>query len=315
MKKRLFAILAICVAFVLMMTGCQAALISSNVLVNADGSGTKTITAVIYGDDSILAGEENAAEPGTVGNNSKYLLVSGDDLIAKIKSYSALDSLEVTAVPDGLNTIVTVSYSFDSIEDYTAKTKTLAKDNADSIEAPTFTQNADGSYTYKENTENTQLSLDNIFLSLYNDPEAFSKDGQGDCDLESFGYDYTCIYTIMDVSATVGTDTNSVQVNVYNDSNTIVEQDWADYIEVTGTPVVEEPEPEPAVTEPAPAVTEPEPAKTEPEPAKAEPAPAAEKTGLSTGALLGIICGCAVVVAAVVIVCVVLSKKKKAAKE
>ena len=282
-KTKLFAVLAICLAIVLMMTACQAALINSNVTVNADGSGTKPITAVIYSDDAILAGEENAAEPGTVGNNSKYLLVSGEALVAKIKSYSALEDIDITVGPDGGNTVVTIKYAFDSIENYTEKTKKLAKDNADKIEAPTFTKNVDGTFTYKEKTENTQLSLDNIFLSLYNDPEAFSKDGQGDCDLEAYGYDYTCIYTIMSVSATIGTETNTVQVNEYNDSNTIVEQDWADYIEVTGKP------------------------------AQTAPVPAPAGKGLSTGALIGIIAGCVVVVAVIVAIVVAASKKKKAA--
>ena len=124
-KTKLFAVLAICLAIVLMMTACQAALINSNVTVNADGSGTKTITAVIYSDDAILAGEENAAEPGTVGNNSKYLLVSGEALVAKIKSYSALEDIDITVGPDGGNTVVTIKYAFDSVENYTEKTKKL----------------------------------------------------------------------------------------------------------------------------------------------------------------------------------------------
>ncbi len=278
MKKKLTLMLSLVMVVIILLTGCQAALVDSNVTLNADGSGTKTITLAIYADDAILAGEENVEEPGTVGNNSKYLLVTGDALIAKIKSYSALEDLAVTSATEGKITTVTLSYSFSSIDDYTAKTKKLAKDDADKIVAPTYTKNDDGTYTYKESTENTQYSLDNLFKTLYNDPEAFSKDGQGDCDLEAWGYDYTCIYTIMSVAATVGSATTKVQVNVYNETNTIVEQDWADFIEVTGTPAAQN----------------------------------TPGSGLSTGALIGIICGGVVLVAAIVVCALVLAKKKKA---
>ena len=285
MKKKFLVSLALCLILVLVLCGCQSALVSSNVTICSDGSGVKTITAVIYSDDAILAGQENAAEPGLVGNNSKFLLVSGDDLINKLKSYSALKDLEITTADDNGNTVVTITYAFDSIDDYVAKTKLLAGDDADSIEAPTFEEQADGTFVYRENTQNTQNSLDNIFESLYNDPEAFSQDGQGDCDLASFGYDYTCIYTVMSVSATVGDETTTVDVNEYNDSNTVIELDWADYIEVTGVAA-------------APTAD-----------AAAEEAPAADAAqGLSTGAIIAIAAVCVVIVAAVV---VVLTKKKK----
>lgn len=291
MKKTFLASLALCLILVLVLCGCQAALVSSNVTIQADGSGVKTITAVIYSDDAILAGQENAEEPGLVGNNSKFLLVSGDDLVNKLKSYSGLQDLEITTADDNGNTVVTITYAFDSIDDYVAKTKLLAGDDADSIEAPTFEEQADGTFVYRENTQNTQNSLDNIFESLYNDPEAFSQDGQGDCDLAAYGYDYTCIYTIMSVSATVGDETTTVDVNEYNDSNTVIELDWADYIEVTGAAAA--PAAEEAPVEEAPA----------------EEAPAAEASqGLSTGAIAAIAAVCVVIVAAVVIV---LTKKKK----
>ena len=288
MKKTFPAYLALCLILALALCGCQAALVTSNVTVQADGSGVKTITAVIYSDDAILAGQEEAAEPGLVGNNSKFLLVSGDDLVNKLKSYSDLKDLEITTADDNGNTVVTVTYAFDSIDDYVAKTKLLAKDDADSIEAPTFEEQADGTFVYRENTQNTQNSLDNIFESLYNDPEAFSQDGQGDCDLASFGYDYTCIYTIMSVSATVGDDTTTVDVNEYNDSNTVIELDWPDYIEVTG--VAATPDTGEAATD-----------ETE--------TPATEASqGLSTGAITAIVAVCVVIIAAIV---VALQKKKK----
>ena len=274
MKKKIALLAALMMLAMLTLTACQSALVTSNVNLNKDGSGVKIISIVIYADENILAGEESIEEPGTVGNNSKYLLVSGEELVAKIRSYAALDmDVTATTAEDG-KTTVTLSYAFDSIEDYTAKTKTLAKDNASKIEAPTFTKNEDGTFTYKENTENTQNSIDNIFFSLYNDPTAFSKDGQGDCDLEAWGYNYDCIYTIISVSATIGDATNTVNVNEYNNANTKVELNWADYIEVTGTLAADKP------------------------------------AGLPTGAIIGICAGAAVVIAAVIILIAKKSKKK-----
>lgn len=294
MKKRLFVTIVVCMTILLVFCACQAGLVSSNVTINADGSGTKTINVVIYGDETILAGQENAEEPGLVGNNSKFLLVSGENLVNKLKSYSALKDLEITTAEADGNTTVTITYSFSSIDDYVAKTKLLAGDDADLIEAPTFTDNGDGTFLYKENTENTGNSVDNIFESLYNDPEAFSKDGQGDCDLESFGYDYTCIYTIMSVSATVGDNTTTVDVNEYNETNAIIELDWADYIEVTGTPAAVDIE-EPAASESGDDIGQSN--NTE------------KDGGLSTGAMIGIAAACVVVVGAVIVLVV---KKKKA---
>lgn len=235
MKKKLIAIAAVLMIAILAFSGCQSGLVTSNVALNKDGSGKKEITILIYADDSILAGEEKVDEPSTVGNNSKYLLVYGTDLENKIKSYAGTPVDVVATLGEDGKTTVVISYEFSSIDDYTAKTKALAKDRADKIEAPTFTENGDGTYTYKENTENTQNSIDNLFYSLYNDPEAFSKDGQGDCDLEAWGYNYDCIYTVISVSATIGENTDTVEVNTYNESNTKVELDWADYIEVTGS--------------------------------------------------------------------------------
>lgn len=296
MKKKLLGAIALCTVVVFLLCGCQAGLVSTNISVNADGSGVKTITVMIYGDAASRAGTEENEEPNLVGNNSKYLLLSGDDLAAKIQSYSALEGLEITSSVDGEYTTLTIRYSFSSIEDYTAKTKKLAKDNADKIEVPTFTQNADGTFTYKENTENTVNSIDNLFLSLYNDPEAFSKDGQGECDLESFGYNYTCIYTVMSVSATVGEETTTIQINQYDTEGNPVEQDWADYIEVTGKAAAAEPAPTEGATSKDPA-------------APTQPADSAQPSGLSTGAIIGIVVA-VIAVAAVVVVVIVFKKKK-----
>lgn len=288
MKKKLMALLATCTGFLFLLAGCQAALVESSVDVKQDGSGIKIITVVIYGDDSLLAGKTSSEEEGsTVGNNSKYLLVYGTELENKVKSYSALSDINVSATEQNGDTVLTISYSFIDTADYTAKTKTLAKDNADKIEAPVFTANEDGSYTYKENCDNTYYSVDNLFASLWNDETAFDKTGMGDCDLEQWGYNYTCIYTIMSVSATVGDKTVKVEIAQYNSENTVVELDYPDFIEVTGT--------YPAVTEPPISPINPD----------------NEKDGSYVGLIVGITVAAVVVVGAVIAIVIVTKKKSK----
>jgi len=286
MKKKLLALSACC-ALALALTGCQAALVSSEVTMEKSGAGKKTITAVIYGDDSILAGKTSTEEEGNkVGNNSKYLLVSGTALENKVKSYSALEGIEVKATPSGGDTVLTLSYSFTSIEDYNTKTKTLAKDQSTEIEDATFTENTDGSYTYKENCDNTQYSIDNLFLSLWNDSEAFDKTGKGDCDLEANNCDYTCIYTIMSVSATVGDKTQTVEINKYDENNTVVELDYPDYLEVTGKFVAVPP--------------------------KEDDTKDDGETKSNTGLIIGLSVAGGVVVIGGVVAAIVIAKKKKA---
>lgn len=235
MKKKLLAIVAMATILVMALTGCQAALVSSNVEVNKDGSGTKTITAVILGDNSIIPGTEEKEQPSTVGNNSKYLLIYGDELAAKVKSYCALSDVEITATEKDGDTTITITYSFTSMDDYNQKTKTLAKDEASKIEDATFTDNGDGTYTFKENSENTMNTVDNIFESLFYDETAFDTSGGGDLELDSPQYGYKQIYKVMSASATVGGETVSTEFFKYDDSGTGTgtDLDYADYLEVT----------------------------------------------------------------------------------
>lgn len=288
MKKKLLALTAACCTFAVALAGCQAALVDSDVTMEKSGAGKKTITAVIYGDNSVLAGKTPTEEEGNkVGNNSKYLLVSGTALENKVKSYSALSDIEVKATEQNGDTVLTITYSFTSMADYNTKTKTLAKDDAAQIEDATFTANADGSYTYKENCDNTQYSIDNLFESLWNDAEAFDKTGKGDCDLEAYNYDYTCIYTVISVSATVGDKTQKVDINKYDENNTVVELDYPDYLEVTGK------------------FTTPPPAEDE------KPKDEAEKKD-KTGLIVGLSVGGAVIIAGAAVAAVLILKKKKA---
>lgn len=239
-KKALFATAALSAAMIaLVMTGCQAGLVTSNLSMNEDGSGTKTITCEILGDNSVIPGTEDS----TVGNNSKYLLVYGDALAEKVKSYSALEDIEVTATENEAgDTILTLSYSFANIEEYNTKTKTLAKDDASLIQDATFTQSgtdADGNtlYTLREYTDNTLNSVSNLFESLFNDETAFDTSGGGDFELDAPAYGYTSIFAVMSISLTIGDTTETTTTYEYSDPSSGAGDyiDSPEWTEVTGT--------------------------------------------------------------------------------
>ena len=189
----------------------------------------------MLGDNSVIPGTENNESPSTVGNNSKFLLIGGDELATKIKSYSALEDVEVTADVNGEDTVITLTYEFDSIDDYNAKTKTLAKDRAEDIVDATFTDNGDGTYTLREWADNAENTVYNIFESLFNDPEAFDPTGAGDLDLTQPQYGVKEIFKIMTVSVTLGDDTQTETLFEYDNSGTGSGNvtDYPDWVEVT----------------------------------------------------------------------------------
>lgn len=242
-KKALLATAALSAATIaLVLTGCQAGLVTSDLAMNEDGSGTKTITCEILSDTSLIPGTPDS----TVGNNSAYLLVYGDELEAKVKSYSALEDIEVNAtLNDQGDTILTLSYSFSSIEEYNQKTKTLAKDEASLIQDATFTESGTDEsgnklYTLREYTDNTKNSVDNLFESLFYDETAFDTSGGGNFELDAPSYGYTSIFAVMSISVTIGETTQTTTTYEYNDPATGAGDyiDSPEWTEVTGTFVV-----------------------------------------------------------------------------
>lgn len=296
MKKKLLALIPLAGIMIAALTGCQAGLVNTDLTMYSDGSGTTTIAVEVLGDNSVIPGTENNESPSTVGNNSKFLLIGGDELAAKIKSYSALEDVEVTADVNGEDTVITLTYEFDSIDDYNAKTKTLAKDRAEDIVDATFTDNGDGTYTLREWADNAENTVYNIFESLFNDPEAFDPTGAGDLDLTQPQYGVKEIFKIMTVSVTLGDDTQTETLFEYDNSGTGSGNvtDYPDWVEVTGTPAEKGSTPAPG-----PGDEDEQPGGETEEPS----------SGLSTGAIVGIVIAAVVVVAAIVAVVVVISKK------
>ncbi len=219
MKKKMIAIAGCAAGMVLALAGCQAGMVNSNLTMYDDGSGTKTFTVTILDDSSIIPGTEENDNPSQVGNNTPYLLVWGDELATKVKSYSALEDVEVKTEKQGKDTVLTFSYSFNSIAEYNSKTKTLAKNKSSEIMDATYTANGNGTYTLREYVDNTPISIENIFESLYNDPTAFDKTGGGNLDLDTQG-GFKKIYDVLSVTITVGDQSKTVKIFEYDNSGT-----------------------------------------------------------------------------------------------
>lgn len=248
-KKALLATAALSATLIaVVLAGCNAGVVTSDLTMYKDGSGVKTITVEVLGDNSTMPDTDG----WLVGNNSAYMLVWGNELAEKVKSYSALEDLNVTATERGEDTVLTISYSFDSIADYNEKTKILAADDASLIQDATFTESgtdAEGNtlYTLREYTQNTKNSIDNLVESLFNDETAFSPKGEGDVDSAEEGpdldlgtpqYGYTTIYAVTSVTITVGEESKEIKTYEWTPEvggGKYLEVD--EWIEVTGVPL------------------------------------------------------------------------------
>lgn len=183
MKKQLKAISIVLVLCMVMavFAACTAVQVSGKLVVNADNSGSRSIVGLISKSDDNGDG---------YGSCYYYFKQHGADLQAKIESiFSAAvegssDWLKVT-VDDSGDTweVVTLSFDFTSIEDYTAKLKALAYDAtaAASYADPTFTRNGDGTFTYSEPSGAMTAIFKSLQTSIMADETAFdvqcTKDG------------------------------------------------------------------------------------------------------------------------------------------
>lgn len=153
MKKRVKVITVALLALLMMvmMTACTAVQVSGNLVINADGSGSRTIQGLIA---------KNDYQDG-YGSAYYYLKKHGADLEAHLKgiydSNAEGSSKWLTVSVDDSGEeweVVTLSFDFSSFEDYTSKLSALAFDEtaAANFTAPTFEETEDGNVTYTEST-------------------------------------------------------------------------------------------------------------------------------------------------------------------
>lgn len=199
MKNKIRAIAMVMAVCLLMMTiaACTAVQVRSDVVFNADGTGSRQVVGLIAKQDDQGDG---------YGSAYYYLKLHGADLQAKIESIYADkvdgigDWLHVSVDDSGADwEVVTLSFDFASVDDYSAKLKALAYDEtmAAAYTDPSFVWNDDGTYTYTESAEVVKAIFKSLQMSIMADDTAYdptcTKDGtplnngSADGQLEEYG--------------------------------------------------------------------------------------------------------------------------------
>lgn len=192
----------IAVALVLCMlvavfSACTAIQFRSDLVMNADGTGSRHLVGMIAKQDDQGDG---------YGSAYYYLELHGEELQKKIegiyaeKVEGASEWLHVSVDDTGADwETVTLSFDFTSQEDYTAKLKALAydADYAGAYADPTFTRNEDGTFTYTESGEVMKAIYKSLQMSVMADDTAYDpastkdgkplNDGSADGQLEEYG--------------------------------------------------------------------------------------------------------------------------------
>lgn len=199
MKTKLRAIALILAMSIVMMAfaACTAVQVSGQLVINEDGTGSRQLVAQIAKNDDLGDG---------YGSAYYYLKLHGDALQAKIAEIYAqnvdgsADWLNIT-VDDTAEDweVITISFDFESLEDYTAKLHALAYDEtaAAAYDDPAFTRNEDGTFTYTENSQVITAIYKSLQLSIMADESAYDpactkdgvalSDGSADGQLEDSG--------------------------------------------------------------------------------------------------------------------------------
>lgn len=196
-KKRAIALVLVMCMLMLTIAACTAVQVSGKLVINADGSGSRQIVGQIAKTDDQGDG---------YGSAYYYFKLHGADLQAKLQAIYAekvpgsADWLQIS-VDDSGDTweVITISFDFASIDDYTAKLKSLAFDEAQSAgyADPTFVRNDDGTFEYKEPGSVMNAIFKSLQMAVMADDTAYdpacTKDGvalntaAGASDLEGYG--------------------------------------------------------------------------------------------------------------------------------
>lgn len=167
MKKRLFAFV---ICMLLLCLACSEATVHGRMVIYDDSSGTRTVTVRVFGDQEPLEGRDY-----TAGNNTAFLLSTGDDLIAKLHEFCPLDDAFFTYEEGASNresTYITMSFDFDSIDDYNRKGRLLAGRYAEGWKDAQCTE-SDGVLTLRESDQNLRLLYLDMLEQYFNDFDCY----------------------------------------------------------------------------------------------------------------------------------------------
>ena len=195
-KVKAIAIVLAMSMLLLCFAACTAVQVAGSLVINEDGSGSRQLTGLIAKQDY---------QDG-YGSAYYYFRLHGADLQAKIESIYAdkvpgsSDWLKVSVDDSGdVWEVITISFDFTSLEDYTAKLKSLAYDETftAAYADPTFVWNEDGTYTYTESGEVMKAFFKSLQMSIMADETAYDptcakdgtplNDGSADGQLEEYG--------------------------------------------------------------------------------------------------------------------------------
>lgn len=195
-KVKAIAIVLAMSMLLLCFAACTAVQVAGSLVINEDGSGSRQLTGLIAKQDY---------QDG-YGSAYYYFKLHGADLQAKIESIYAdkvpgsSDWLKVSVDDSGdVWEVITISFDFTSLEDYTAKLKSLAYDETftAAYADPTFVWNEDGTYTYTESGEVMKAFFKSLQMSIMADETAYDptctkdgtplNDGSADGQLEEYG--------------------------------------------------------------------------------------------------------------------------------
>lgn len=226
MKK--FLLVLTTFVLLILLAGCHVGEVTSNIeITNTAGAGTKTINLKLVYDN----GFKRNGDP--VEDNSKYLIGGTEGVLNTLKKNCALEdaTFEITERNKEEDyDVITITYSFDSIDEYNEKTKIFADGHAE-IEPATLTVDGD-KVTFSEAGANLKNSILWGMKAVFHDPEVY--DDNNDSQVKEDN-----IASIFEVVVTVGDTSEEYH---YNDAVPTT-------MEVTGT--VPEPGEEPADETPA----------------------------------------------------------------
>ncbi|MCL2043422.1 MAG: hypothetical protein FWG89_04705 [Treponema sp.] len=172
-------ILTIITGLITIFTACTPIHIGGEIVLGADGSGSRKIAMYIYDDDDQFGGG---------GNAYHYLRVHGDELKTavedKLKTALTDTSWLTVTVTRGFgamwNTeIVTLSFDFFSFDDYANKMRRLASFGRNSLpigsefRTPSLRNAPNNQWRYTEPANTTYWAVRPLFLAIMDDPAIF----------------------------------------------------------------------------------------------------------------------------------------------
>lgn len=158
------------IGMLLLSLACSEATVHGKTVFYSDCSGTKTVTFRVYGDQEPLEGRDY-----TAGNNSAFLLSTGDALIEKLKGFCPLPDAQFTYTEGASkreSTYITMSFDFTDINDYNRKGRLLAGNYADGWKDAQCEENG-GTLTVREADGNLKLLYLDMLEQYFNDFDCY----------------------------------------------------------------------------------------------------------------------------------------------